>query len=331
MAVTLADVARAAEVSTSTVSRALTQPERVDERTRARILDTARRLGYRPNRAARSLITGRTGNLGVIVPDLTNPFFPDVVAGIQARAHQRALTTLLADTGDDPDAERDLIATLAPQVDGLVLCGARLPVDDLADAVSGSAVVLVNRSEPGLASVAVDNAGGARQAVEHLHALGHRRIGLVAGPATSHSARERSDGARRAAAALGVDLVEVGTVAPTFDGGRGVADAVLRADVSAVVAYNDAITIGLLHRLHGYGVRIPAELSVVGFDDIQIAQMAHPPLTTVRFPRREAGRLAVDRLLDLLAGERDPGDEPEPLPTELVVRASTAVHRSRTT
>jgi len=325
MAVTLADVARAAEVSTSTVSRALTRPDRVDERTRTRVLDTVRVLGYRPNRAARSLITGRTGSIGVVVPDLTNPFFPDVVAGIQGRAHERALTTLLADSGEDPDAERDLLATLAPQVDGLILCGSRLPGAELAAAAGRSRIVLVNRAQPGLAAVTVDNGGGARQAVEHLRALGHRRIGLIPGPPTSHSARQRSEGARRAAADCGAELVELAPAPPTFDGGEDAADAVLRTGVSGVLTYNDAVAIGLMHRLRGYGVEIPAELSVVGFDDVQVARMACPPLTTLRFPRRDAGRLAVERLLHLIDGE--PAEDPDPLPTQLVVRGSTSRHR----
>jgi LacI family transcriptional regulator len=130
------------------------------------------------------------------------------------------------------------------------------------------------------------------------------------------------DGARRAAADNGMELIELGNVEPSFGGGAAAADSVLLAEVSAVLTYNDMIAIGLMHRLVGYGVRVPDEISVVGFDDIPLAEMTYPPLTTVRFPRREAGEAAVDRLMRVLDGA-EPEDDAAPLPTELVVRGST--------
>jgi LacI family transcriptional regulator len=322
VAVTISDVAKAAGVSASTVSRALTRPERVDAETKARIFAEIERLGYKVNRAARGLVTGRTSNLAVIVADLANPFFPDIVKGIQLRAHRRNLTTLLADSGEDPEAELNLVGSLAPQVDGIVLCGSRMSDEQLAKAQQLAPVLLVNRSASGVPAVAVDNADGMRHAVRHLRALRHRRIGYVGGPTTSRSHHDRWDGARRAAADNGMELIELGNVEPSFGGGAAAADSVLLAEVSAVLTYNDMIAIGLMHRLVGYGVRVPDEISVVGFDDIPLAEMTYPPLTTVRFPRREAGEAAVDRLMRVLDGA-EPEDDAAPLPTELVVRGST--------
>jgi LacI family transcriptional regulator len=325
VAVTVSDVAKAAGVSASTVSRALTRPERVDAETRARIFTQIERLGYQVNRAARGLVTGRTSNLAVIVSDLANPFYPDIIKGIQVRAQARNLTTLLADSGENPQAELNLVGALAPQVDGIIVCGSRMSDDELEQARKLAPVLLVNRSAPGVPAVTVDNADGMRQAVRHLRALRHRRIGYVGGPPSSRSEQDRLAAARGAAAATdgGIELVELGNVEPSFAGGAGVTDQVLLAEVSAVLAYNDVIAIGLMHRLAGYGVRVPDEVSVVGFDDISLAEMTHPPLTTVRFPRREAGAAAVDRLLAVLDGAPSGDGSAPPLATELVVRRST--------
>ena len=219
MAVTISDVAKAAGVSASTVSRALTRPERVDAETKARIFAEIERLGYKVNRAARGLVTGRTSNLAVIVADLANPFFPDIVKGIQLRAQRRNLTTLLADSGENPEAELNLVGSLAPQVDGIVLCGSRMSDEQLAKAQQLAPVLLVNRSASGVPAVTVDNTDGMRQAVRHLRALRHRRIGYVGGPTTSRSHHDRLAGAHHAAADNGMELVELGNVEPSFGGG----------------------------------------------------------------------------------------------------------------
>ncbi|HEY0815231.1 MAG TPA: LacI family DNA-binding transcriptional regulator [Pseudonocardia sp.] len=322
MAVTISDVAKAAGVSPSTVSRALTRPERVDAETRTRIFEQIERLGYQVNRAARGLVTGRTSNLAVIVSDLANPFFPDIVKGVQIRAQRRNLTTLLADSGENPEAELDLVSSLAPQVDGIILCGSRMSDEQLVKARQLATLLLVNRSAVGFPAVTVDNVDGMHQAVRHLRALRHRRIGYVGGPDSSRSHHDRLAGARRAAAHNRMELVELGNVDPSFSGGAAAAHAVLLAEVSAVLTYNDVIAIGLMHRLVGFGVRVPDEISVVGFDDIPLCEMTYPPLTTVRFPRREAGEAAVDQLMRALNGA-EPEQDAAPLPTELVVRGST--------
>jgi DNA-binding LacI/PurR family transcriptional regulator len=321
---TIRDVASVAGVSASTVSRAFGRPDKVDEHTRQRILKAAEALDYQPNRAAQSLITGRTGNIGIVVPDLENPFFPSVVKGAQIRAHELGHPVLLADADEDPSAELRLGRTLARQVDGLILCSPRMNERELHETQRLCPVVLVNRRVVGIPAVTIDNVGGMRQAVTHLRALGHRRVGYVAGPMTSYSNRERQDAVEQHLDAAGLAYVLIGSFDPSFEGGRHAADEVLLADISAVIVYNDVMAIGLVNQLTAYGVAIPAELSVVGFDDIPFNSMITPALTTVRIPREQAGRAAVDRLHALLTTCQGDIEPPPELSTELVVRGTSA-------
>jgi len=330
MAVTVRDVAKAAGVSASTVSRALSLPDMVEVGTRERVLRVADSLGYRPNRAARGLITGRTGNIGLILPDLANPFFPSVVKGIQQQAHRSDYAVFVADTDEDPRAEIGLVRALAKQVDGIILCSPRMGPAELREATTVTPVVIVNRRAGTIPAVTIANADGMRQIVAHLMALGHRRIGFVAGPTSSWSSRERLRGLRAAVRSAPVELVEIGNVAPTFEGGACAATATLLADVTAVVGYNDLVALGLANELRTRGVEVPGGLSVVGIDDIQMAAMVQPALTTLRIPKDTAGRASVDLLLRLLA---DPTARLSPrreLPTELLVRHTTAVPAPRT-
>ncbi|EIE98951.1 LacI family DNA-binding transcriptional regulator [Saccharomonospora glauca] len=324
MAVTIRDVAKAAGVSASTVSRALAGSELVDPRTREHVLRVADELGYVPNRAARGLITGRTGNLGLILPDLANPFFPEVVKGVQARAREADYSVFLADTDEDPTAELGLVRALAKQVDGIILCSPRMSVEDMRAAATCSCVVAVNRRGAQIPAITIDNVDGMRQAVAHLAALEHRRIGYVAGPRSSWSNRERARGIRMAAEAEGVELVEIDNVPPRFEGGVAAADLVVAAKVTAVVAYNDLVAMGLMTRLASRGIEVPREISVVGIDDIPMAAMFNPGLTTVSVPKEQCGRAAVELLLKLLnePGVRAPRRE---VPMQLLVRDTTTV------
>lgn len=323
MAVTIRDVARAAGVSASTVSRALSNPALVDPATRDRVTVVAESLGYQPNRAARGLITGRTGNLGLILPDLTNPFFPAVVKAVQQRAHESDYQVFIADTDEDPQAEIGLVRSLTKQVDGVVLCSPRMNPIELREASNCVPVVLANRRAGSISSVTIDSPGGMRAVVDHLTGLGHRNIGFVAGPRSSWSSRERLGGMRTATAAQGVRLVELGHFSPTFEGGRDAAAGVIASGASAVVAYNDLCAIGLMSALRERGVDVPTDISVVGIDDIETSAMLHPSLTTVDVPKADLGRTAVDFLLRALA---DPAsrDRHVALTTRLVVRDSTA-------
>jgi LacI family transcriptional regulator len=327
MAVTIKDVARAAGVSASTVTRALTTPELVNPATRERVRQTATNLGYHPNRAARGLITGRTGNLGLLVPDLGNPFFPSVVKGVQARAHEADYAVFLADTDEDSAAEIGLVRKLSKQVDGIVLCSPRMSDDELRTLVGDTPIVLVNRRLARVPSVAAEFLDAMRQAVSHLLALGHRRIAYVAGPRISWANRERVRSLRTVTAAAGVELVEIGNVLPQFEGGVAAADQVLAAGVTAVIGYNDLVALGLLNRFTSRGVNVPGDLSVLGFDDIALAAMVHPSLTTIALPKEQSGRAGVDLLLQLLDQPDRPGGVRRELPVQLMVRASTGPAR----
>ncbi len=323
MKVNIHEVARQAGVSISTVSRAFNAPDLLHPTTRARVLEVANALGYQPNRAARGLITGTTGNMGLIVPDVANPFFPGLIKGAQSRARGADYAVFLADTDEDPAAELALIRAMAKQVDGIILASSRMSELDVRDAAGMTSLVVVNRQMRGIPAVILDSAGGARQALEHFIALGHRRVVFLNGPRNSWSNRERRRGLRSVAAKSGLELVELGPYAPRFEAGMLAADSALATGATAVLAYNDLMALGVLARLSDRGVQVPDDISVTGFDDIPLAMMCTPSLTTVAMPSEAAGRAAVDLLLGVLA-QREPTRRRIELPTQLMVRASTA-------
>lgn len=376
MAVTIRDVARHADVSIATVSRALSAPDLVAERTRARVIAVARQLGYEPNRAARSLITGRTGFIGAVVPDVANPFFLGVLKGIQAGARERGMHVLLADTAEDAATEAELLRSISRQVDGLVLLSSRLSVPQLREFsgtakpgqlgpgtapaspgqpygghghVSSAAVgashsgathlnpphvntVLFNRVLPGFPAVLLDSGDGIRQIVSHLVALGHRRCAYAGGPRESFADAERRRGFVKACQNTGMRVVDLGAFPPVFSAGARVADLAIEAGVTAVIAYNDLVALGVLARLRDRRVDVPLEISVVGFDDIPMASMSAPRLTTVSLPLEQAGRALLELLLH---PQTDAHGSAVPrgrlLPVRLVVRSSTApARRART-
>jgi DNA-binding LacI/PurR family transcriptional regulator len=326
MNATIHDVAEAAGVSPSTVSRAFTMPDLLRADTRERVLAAAKRLGYQPNRAARGLITGRTGNIGVIVPDLSNPFFPAVLKGAQARARESDYAVFLADAEEDPVLEEELIRAMAKQVDGVVICSARASATALTSMARDAELVLLNRQVSGVPAILMDSAGGARQAVDHLAALGHQRLAYLNGPSSSWSNKARRRGLKTRSAALGLEVVDLGPFPPTFEGGLMAADLSLAAKVTAVLAYNDLVALGVLSRLGDRSVDVPKDVSVVGFDDIPMAQMSAPSLTTVAMPSERAGRLAVDVLSGRIGDQLREQDAAarHALPTSLIVRSSTA-------
>jgi DNA-binding LacI/PurR family transcriptional regulator len=323
MPASIHDVARRAGVSVATVSRSYTVPDAVREATRSRVLQAAEELGYQPNRAARGLITGRTGNVGVIVPDLGNPYFQGVLKGAQARAREADYAVFVADGQESATEEESLIGAMAKQVDGILLCSSRLDLETLASLDPVPAVVLLNRRIDGLSTVTVDSADGMRQAMAHLAELGHERCAFLSGPRRSWSNQQRLRGLRAAANAAGAEIVTIGPVAPQFDGGVDAAEQVLASGVTAVLAYNDLVAAGILSRLAALGVEVPAQLSVVGFDDIAVAAMLTPALTTVAAPTAQAGAAAVDALLSRLEQPTAPPTA-QKLAARLVVRGSTA-------
>lgn len=316
-------MARAAGVSVATVSRSFTVPDTVATATRERVLAAAAELHYEPNRAARGLITGRTGNVGVIVPDLGNPYFHAVLKGVQARARQADYAVFVADGQESAIEEEALINAMRKQIDGIVLCSSRLPTAKLAALDNSPTVVLLNRRVPERASVVVDSADGMKQAVAHLAELGHRRCVFVSGPRRSWSNQQRQRGLRVAARAHGVEYEVLGPVAPQFQSGVERTEQVLETGATAVLAYNDLVAVGILSRLTELGVAVPEQLSVVGFDDIPLAAMVSPPLTTVSLPTVRAGEVAVEVLLERLQTRGALPPAAHKLPAALVVRSTT--------
>jgi DNA-binding LacI/PurR family transcriptional regulator len=316
--VTLHDVAREAGVAVSTVSRALADPERVNVRTREHVQAVASEMGYRPNRLAQALPTGRTRMLAVLVPDITNPHNFGLVRGAEAQARAAGSTLVIADTQGGAELEATHLDQLGSTVDGFVLAASRLPDDELRTLAERSPGVLVNRRVAGLASLVTDSADGSRQIVEHLVALGHRSLAYLAGPSDSWSDAERWRALSEHAEAAGATIVRCGPFPPTLDGGPAAADVGLATGATALVAFNDLLAIGVLRRLGERGIAVPDRVSVVGYDDIFGSDFCSPPLTTVAGPVDEAGRTLVDVLMS--------GREPVPvltLPTQLRVRAST--------
>ena len=316
-AVTLEDVAREAGVAVSTVSRALSRPERVSARTRERVQAVARRLDYRPNLLARGLPSGRTRMLALLVTDITNPHQFGLIRGAEAQAGGAGYTLVLADSRGRPELEAEIAARLGSSVDGFVLASSRRPDDELVELRRGRPLALYNRELSGFPSVVSDQDEGSRQIVGHLVALGHRSLAYLGGPANAWAANKRWEALAAHSGEAGAEIVRLGPFPPTLEGGVAAADVGLASGATALVAFNDLMAIGVLRRLEQRGVRVPGTISVVGHDDIFGADFCHPPLTTVASPVEEAGRALVGLLLD------GHGTERIVLPTELRVRAST--------
>jgi LacI family transcriptional regulator, galactose operon repressor len=324
--VTIHDVARRAKVSASTVSRALSASHHVRGTTRDRVLAAARELGYQPNPAAQSLITGKTGNMGIVVPDLGNPFYTGVLRGVQARARAAGYAVFFADSEEDAAAEEALVRSMSRQVDGVIICAPFASDSQLNGLAAVTSLTLLNRRLRGVPAVFMDSASGMRQVVDHLAALGHKRCAYLNGPHNAWSNRERRRGLRSAAARRHMAVVEFGPFEPKFEGGVQAADLALASGVTAIISYNDLMALGVLSRLADRQVAVPQEMSVVGFDNLLYAAVCAPPLTTVAMPMEAGGRAAVDLLLGRVgaATEDGHGGLYRELSTNLIVRATTA-------
>lgn len=317
------EVARVAGVSLSTVSRTLARPDQVAPETREKVLAAARSLGYRPSPAARGLTTGRTQTLGLVVPDLENPYFTSVVKGAQRRALSLGYALIVADTDEDSRQEVELVRSIATRSDGVILCSPRTPEQVIVDLAADTTMVLLNRPCGDIPTVTIDNRDGVRQALDHLRALGHRRIAYVGGPRGSWSDDERLAAVRDAEHESDLEMVELGSFRPYVSGGVAAADLVLASGATAVLTYNDLLALGVLDRLRQRGVDVPGRMSVVGIDNIPAAALTTPPLTSVEVPRAASGSAGVDLLLQRLEPERTVPPAEDMLAVQLVVRGST--------
>jgi LacI family transcriptional regulator len=326
-AVTIADVAKAVGVATSTVSRALTRPERVSAEVRERVTAAAAQLGYRPNPQARSLTSGRTHSMALLIPGVTNPYFFDLIRGTQAQAKARGYRHMLVDTEESAEIEATALAELSASVDGVVLTGSRLSDGQLLDISSRLPLVVVNREIDGVASVIVDTSAAIGEALEYLASLGHARMAFLAGPASSWSSRRRWEAVQAAARRLDVECIRIGPFTSMKQSGAAAADAAIHHRVTACLFFNDMLAIRALKRFAERGIVIPDAMSVVGCDDIFGADFCWPPLTTLTAPIEQVGRIATDMLLTRLQAT-GPGlplaRDRERVPARLTIRKSTA-------
>lgn len=321
---TLADVAAASGVATSTVSRALSNPGRVNVVTRERIERAARELNYIPNSQARALTSGRTRCIAVVVSDITNPFYFGIIRGTQQQLKAAGYTQLLVDTEESDELEDGMLHKLRRSFDGAILAASRLTDRRLTAVADEIPLVAINRQPRGVANVFIDTPNGIEQAVGHLVSLGHREIVYAAGPETSWSNERRWRALVKAAASYGVTSFRVGPFAPRQYAGAAAADAVINTGATACIAFNDLLAIGMLARFRERGVDVPRDLSLVGCDDIFGADFCNPPLTTLTAPIEHAGRTAVAMLLARLDDDAAPvSRQATTLPTHLTVRAST--------
>ena len=325
----IVDVARRAGVSTATVSRVLSRADPVSESTRERVLAAVDELGYVPNVAGRSLRTQRSNKLLITLPDISNPFFSNVIRGAEEAARAENYAVVLGDTRHDPELENQYAAMLRRhEVDGLVFLGHRLP-ESLASLIAEAhgAAPVVNGCEfspaLGVSSVHIDNSAAGADATEHLVGLGHRRIGIVTGPLLSPLSRDRLAGVQKAAAQhdLASELrVQGGDF--SVESGLQAAQALLADGATALFCFSDEMAVGALRAATRLGLSCPQDVSIVGFDDIRFAQYTTPELTTIHQPAAEIGRRAVGLLHRAITGDLI---KPEivTLPHRLVVREST--------
>lgn len=333
--VSIKDIAAAAGVSHSTVSRALRNSPLLSRQTIERIRQIALEKGYTASAVARSLVTQRTQTIGVVVTTIADPFVAEVVGGIEETANDHGYSVLLANSNAQPQREMKVVQSFAEhRVDGIIVTSSR--VGALYTPMLSSLripIVLINNQHPGefVHSVMIDNVTASRQAVGHLISLGHRRIAYIGDRFGYQSDTERFAGYREALDCAGLpfmpELVAHGDGRP--EGGMAAMESLLAWDEAptAVFCYNDMSALGALRAIHMTGLRVPEDISVVGFDDLFVAEYASPPLTTVRQPRRQMGRMAMDTLLRLMAGAE--AEEVVRVPGELVIRESTGRPRSR--
>jgi len=332
--VTLRDVAELAGVHPSTASRALNAGSRslVNEQTVVRVLDAARKLGYQPNSLARGLKTNQTFTVGMLLPDLTNPLFPPIVRGVEDALGAADYTVILGNTDNDANKEEAILRTmLNRRVDGLIVATARRSASQMSQLEgAGIPVVLVNRSNDHsqLPSVSGDDHAGIGLAVRHLASLGHRRIAHVAGPQNLSTGLARYQSFVGWMQSEGLDPdPRLIVFSEWFHEAPGAAAAVelfeRGVDFTAIVAANDLLAIGCYDVLAEQGLRVPDDVSVIGYNDMPFSDKLNPPLTTIQIPHYTIGVTAAELALDLMA-DRDVGGQSLRLAPTLMVRASTA-------
>ena len=326
-------VAQRAGVSVATVSYVLNETRKVRPETEQRVLLAARELGYAPNIAARSLVVGRSSMVGLVLPDIENPFFPEITKAFQEAAAFAGMETIVMNTNYDAQRVRNIVERLVSlQVPGAAFLTSQID-NSVREALAGKEIcaVYLDRKEPGYRSsgLVIDYRRGILEAVEHLRNLGHRRVGFIGGPSHGVSAQRRKAAFLEGAAAAGMETRVVDSDFTVQGGYFSCAKLLNSFDLTAVMAANDLMAIGALHCAYDRQISVPSGLSVIGFDDIKFAQFTQPALTTVAIPRADIGRIAFESLWSLIGsspseeGESRNGNTCE-METALVIRQTTA-------
>jgi LacI family transcriptional regulator len=329
--VTIADVAQEAGVSMMTVSRAINNKEGISEETRQRILEIAERIGYRPSSVARALATNRSCTIGLVIPDVANPFFSQIVRGAEDLAYDSGYNVFLVNTGEDIEREEAALNSLLDKhVDGAILCSSRLPEEKLGEYILRfTNIVLINRileaTRANCVTININDGFGAQQAVSHLISQGHQKIGLIAGPQGSVSSQRRRIGYQQGLSINNLVFEDRLVVAckPNIEGGYQSAKAFLSTheDVTAIVAYNDMVAFGVYQACDELGKVIPDDIAIISFDDIPLAAFVKPSLSTLRIDKRVLGNDAMQTLISMIDGEEDIARERVIEPT-LILRDS---------
>ncbi|MFA4892902.1 LacI family DNA-binding transcriptional regulator [Brevundimonas sp.] len=327
-AATIRDVAERADVSVASVSRVLNGAGPVTEATRNKVLEAAKALQYVPHSGARSLSTSRSQTIGVILPDLYGEFFSELIRGMDVAARSLGYHLIVSSSHDDAEEASAAIRSMRGRVDGLIVLSPHLDAANLAAGLAGRTPILLMNggADDNRASIVVDNHGGAIQAVEHLIATGRRRIAHISGPTGNLEAEARLAGYLEAMARAGLPTTVVEgafTQASGHDAGVALAASQTRPD--AVFAGNDNMAVGAMLALQDAGLRVPEDVAIVGFDDVPIASLVRPALTTLRIQIAETGRGALERLVRMInaAGEAVADTACEVVRPELVVRPSS--------
>jgi DNA-binding LacI/PurR family transcriptional regulator len=335
--VSIKDIARAAKVSHPTVSRALSDSPLVNGETAKRIRQIAASLGYRPSAIARSLATKKTNTIGVVVTSIADPFIADVISGVEEAANDHGYSVFLANSNANPDREVKVVHSFHERrVDGILVTASRvgaLYVPLLSQLKVP--IVLINNQHPDetdefIYSVTIDNIKASNEVMRHLIGLGHKRIAYIGDRGGFQSDNERLAGYRQGLSFAGYpflsELVVHGDGKPE-GGGRAMESLLgLPNPPTAVFCYNDMSALGALRVLHGHGIKVPEDLSLVGFDDLAIASYTSPLLTTVSQPKQQMGRMAMDIMIKLLS--RIDSKTNIKVEGELIVRESTAPPKS---
>lgn len=327
MEVTIKDIARECGVNVSTVSRSLSGSYGVNAQTRERVLAAAARLRYRPNRVARAMATGRSHTIALIISDVRNPFFSDVTRGAEDAAFAAGCDLILCNSDLDPAKQMHYVRSLGEKrVDGIVMNStAALSAQERAELLTYRLpIVLLNRvaGSRGFSTVCADNEEGGRLAARHLIALGHKQLAHLTGQNARGNLNDRARGFLKAIEQAGLHEPVVLRGEHSMSGGYALAQRLMERypKATAVFTGNDAMAFGVLRAVLDAGRSVPGDLSVVGFDNVELAAIVHPPLTTVHQPRREMGKAAVEILLSRPAGMALP--EHRVLGVQLIERQS---------